>query len=58
MLHFSETYQSWLSLDFGYRWPLASGWLEVGVGADQRDRDWNGSDALLGRAFVTWRHEL
>ena len=50
--------ESWLSLDLGYRWPLASGWVEVGVGADQRDRDWNNGDVLLGRAFVSWRHEL
>ena len=50
--------EQWTSLDLIYRYPLPAGWLEVGVGADQRQRDWNDSDALLGRAFVTWRHDF
>ncbi len=45
--------EQWTSLDLVYRHPLASGWLEAGVGADQRQRDWNDSDALLGRAYLS-----
>ena len=55
---FAPGAEDWVSLDITYRQPLQSGWVEVGVGADQRDRDWNDSDALLGRAFVSWRHEF
>lgn len=50
--------EDWVSLDLIYRQPLQSGWVEAGVGADQRDRTWNDTDALLGRAFVSWRHEF
>jgi len=50
--------EQWTSLDLVYRHPLTSGWLEAGVGADQRRRDWNDSDALLGRAYLTWRHDF
>jgi hypothetical protein len=50
--------EQWTSLDVIYRHPLASGWLEAGVGADQRERDWSDSDPLLGRAYLTWRHDF
>jgi hypothetical protein len=55
---FAPGAEEWLSLDVGYRWPLAAGWVEAGVGGDQRDRDWNDSSALLGRAYLNWRHEF
>ena len=50
--------EQWTSLDLVYRYPLTSGWLEAGVGADQRQRDWSDSDPLLGRAYLTWRHDF
>jgi hypothetical protein len=47
--------EEWWSLDLSYRYPLPGGWIEAAVGADHRDRDWNGTSATLPRAFVSWR---
>jgi hypothetical protein len=55
---FAPGAEDWISLDLTYRRPLADGWIEFSVGADQQDRDWNDSDALLARASVSWRYEL
>ncbi len=46
--------EEWWSADVSYRRPMAAGWIEVGVGADYRDRAWNDTDALLPRASLTW----
>jgi len=48
--------EDWWSLDVAYRYPMAGGWIEAGAGADYRDRQWNGTDAVLPRAWVSWRH--
>jgi hypothetical protein len=32
--------------------------VEVGIGADARDREWDDSDANLFRAYLTWRHQF
>ena len=50
--------EDWISLDLSYRHLLRSGWLEGGVGVDSQDRKWNGEDAVLPRAYVTWNYAL
>jgi hypothetical protein len=32
--------------------------LEGGVGVDSQDRKWNGEDAVLPRAYVTWHYAI
>ena len=50
--------EDWWSLDVLYRHPFGNGWLEAGVGADYRDREWNDTAALLARASITWHYDL
>jgi hypothetical protein len=50
--------EQWLSLDLSYRRPMSSGWIEGGVGADYRERDWDSTDALLARASLIWHYEF
>ncbi len=50
--------EEWWSLDVGYRYPMRRGWVEAGAGVDHRDREWNDSSAVLGRAWVSWRQEF
>jgi hypothetical protein len=46
--------EDWWSFDFVHRRPVPMGWIEVGVGADQEDRLWNDTSALLPRGTLTW----
>jgi len=50
--------EDWWSLDFTYRRPVAGGWIEASAGADNRDRQWNDTSALLPRFSVSWHHEI
>jgi hypothetical protein len=50
--------EDWWSLDVSYRRDLPRGWIEIGVGADQEDRLWNDTSALLPRATLTWHHDF
>ena len=50
--------EDWISLDVSYRRVLRSGWLEGGVGVDSQDRKWQGDEAVLPRAYVTWNYAL
>lgn len=50
--------EEWWSLDLTYRRSLNSGWIEASAGVDDRDRDWNGTTALLPRFAVSWRYEI
>jgi hypothetical protein len=49
--------ENWIGLDASYRRVLGnSGWLEVGVGGDHRDRMWKGENVMVGRAWLQWNH--
>ena len=48
----------WWSVDLMYRRDFAAGGFEVGIGVDDRDRDWNATSATLPRAFASWRHDF
>jgi hypothetical protein len=48
--------EDWWSFDASYRRPVLSGWVEIGVGADQEDRKWNGTSAFLPRGTLTWHY--
>jgi hypothetical protein len=37
---------------------MKGGWIEASAGADYEDRQWNDTTALLGRFYVSWRHEF
>jgi len=50
--------EDWWSVDVLYRHPLGTGWLEAGIGADYRDREWDDTSALLPRASITWHYAL
>jgi hypothetical protein len=50
--------EDWWSLDFTYRRPVAGGWVEASAGADNRDRQWNDTSALLPRISISWHHEI
>jgi len=50
--------EEWWSLDLTYRRPLQRGWIEASAGVDDRERDWNGTAAVLPRFAVSWRHEI
>jgi hypothetical protein len=50
--------EEWWSVDLGHRRATSIGDFEVGLGADARDREWDGSDSVLFRAYLTWRHEF
>jgi hypothetical protein len=50
--------EDWWSLDLTYRRPMKGGWIEASAGADYEDRQWNDTTALLGRFYVSWRHEF
>jgi hypothetical protein len=47
--------EDWISADFSYRRMLGTGWVEAGVGVDDRSSEWSGNDATLGRAYLTWQ---
>jgi hypothetical protein len=51
--------ENWISLDVTYRRNLGAGWIEGGVGVDQRRREWSDNDAALSRAWLSlnwpWR---
>lgn len=46
--------ENWWSFDVVHRRPAPMGWVEIGVGADQEDRLWNDTSALLPRGTLTW----
>jgi len=48
--------EDWWSVDISYRRPVQKGWIEIGVGADQEDRKWNDTSALLPRGTLTWHY--
>lgn len=50
--------EDWISLDVSYRLMLPAGWVEAGVGVDSEDREWDGDDAVLPRAYVSWQHAI
>jgi len=50
--------EEWWSIDLQHRRDFPFGSLELGVGADGRDRDWNNTDAVLFRAYLTFQHEF
>jgi hypothetical protein len=50
--------EDWWSLDVTYRHPIRGGWIEAGVGADYRDREWNDTEAVLPRASLSWRYQI
>jgi hypothetical protein len=50
--------EQWTSLDVIYRRPIGRGWVEVGAGAEQQQRDWDDDDELVGRAYLSWRQEF
>jgi hypothetical protein len=50
--------EEWWSLDVSHRRAMSFGTISVGAGADARDREWNGTDTVLFRAFLTWEHEF
>jgi hypothetical protein len=50
--------EDWWSVDVAYRYPLRTGWVEAGAGADYQHRSWNETQALLPRAWFSWRHEF
>lgn len=50
--------ENWWSYDVSYRRLLPKGWIEIGVGADDEDRLWNGTSAFLPRGTVTWHREF
>lgn len=50
--------EDWISLDVTYRRPLWDGWIEGGVGVDQRDAQWQDSDSTLPRAWISWTAPL
>jgi hypothetical protein len=50
--------EDWWSADLSYRYPLRTGWIEAGAGVDYQDRAWNDTQALLPRAWFSWRHEF
>ena len=50
--------EEWWSLDVGYHYRVARGWISAGAGVDHSDREWNDSSAVLGRAWVSWRQEF
>ncbi len=54
----AEGAEDWISLDVSYRRVLRSGWLEGGVGVDSQDRKWQGDEAVLPRAYLTWNYAL
>jgi hypothetical protein len=50
--------EEWWSIDLQHRRDFHFGSLELGIGADGRDRDWNDTDAVLFRAYLTFQHEF
>jgi len=50
--------EDWISLDLTYRRPLWNGWIEGGVGVDQRDAKWQDSESTLPRAWISWTTPL
>ena len=50
--------EKWISLDVSYRLALGAGWIEAGVGVDQRDRAWSDDDATLPRGWMSWNRPL
>jgi hypothetical protein len=50
--------EEWWSVDLEHRREFGFGSVELGIGADSRKRDWNGTDAVLFRAWLTWQHEF
>ena len=55
---FAQGPEDWISLDLSYRRVVRSGWLEGGVGVDSQDRQWQGDEAILPRAYLTWNYAL
>jgi hypothetical protein len=45
--------EDWISLDLTYRREMGNGWIEGGVGVDQRDQEWANDDDILPRAWLT-----
>jgi hypothetical protein len=50
--------EEWWSIDVAHRRDTPFGEVELGIGADARDREWDDSDANLFRAYLTWRHQF
>ena len=50
--------EEWWSIDVAHRRDTPFGEVELGVGADARDREWDDGDANLFRAYLTWRHQF
>jgi hypothetical protein len=50
--------EEWISLDVSYRRVIGNGWIEGGVGVDQRDRDWNDTRSTLPRLWLSWTATL
>jgi hypothetical protein len=50
--------EDWISLDVTYRHPFASGWIEGGLGVDQRDRETSGDSSTLPRAWLRWNRPV
>ncbi len=54
----AEGPEDWWSVDASYRRPVAKGWIEIGLGLDQEDRQWNDTSALLPRGTLTWHRQF
>jgi hypothetical protein len=50
--------EQWIGLDLSYRRVIGKGWIEGGIGIDQRDRDWNDTDSTLPRMWLSWTAPL
>ena len=50
--------EQWWSIDVAHRRDTPFGEVELGIGADARDREWDDGDANLFRAYLTWRHQF
>jgi hypothetical protein len=46
--------EEWISLDVTYKHVLGPGWIEGGLGVDQRDQSWKGEEHTFGRAWLSW----
>ena len=48
--------ETWWSVDVAHRRSTPYGEVELGLGIDHKDREWDGDSDLLPRATLSWRY--